>query len=141
MLLHCSSRREKTITTVVMMILTVVMFCLSATFFSMNFYLISNGLFNPRFIDLWGPETTTYIICQGINVCISCGLLHTSQTTVSVGCLGRLHCHLESLGCMGPPASRSACSSYPPCRRLAVRSESLPENSPLTHPPPQFRPS
>lgn len=40
------------------------------------------------FIDLWGPETTTYIICQGINVCISCGLLHTSQTIVSAGCLG-----------------------------------------------------
>jgi len=55
-----------------MMILTVVMFCVSATFFSMDLCLVSDGLFNPReypytFINLWGPETATHIICQGIN--------------------------------------------------------------------------
>ncbi|KAI0250684.1 hypothetical protein BJV78DRAFT_547753 [Lactifluus subvellereus] len=70
--LYLLSRKEKTVTTIIMMILTVVMFCLSVTFFSMDVYSISNGLFNPQkyphtFISFWGPESTTHILCQGIN--------------------------------------------------------------------------
>jgi len=70
--LYLLSRREKTVTNIIMAILTVVMFGISATFFGLDMYMISEGLVNPKkypgtVIDLFGPKTTTQIICQGIN--------------------------------------------------------------------------
>jgi hypothetical protein len=57
-----------------MAILTVIMFGISATFFGLDMYMISEGLLDPKkypgtVIDLFGPKTTTQIVCQGINVC------------------------------------------------------------------------
>ena len=68
-----SCRREKTSTTIVMMILTVVMFGISATIFSLETYLVADGLLHPQkypdtIIDFYGPETTAQIILLGINV-------------------------------------------------------------------------
>jgi len=56
-----------------MMILTIVMFGISATIFSLETYLFSDGLLHPQkypktVIDFYGPETTAQIILQGINV-------------------------------------------------------------------------
>ena len=56
-----------------MMILTVVMFGISATIFSLETYLVSDGLLHPQkypktIIDFYGPVTTVQIILQGINV-------------------------------------------------------------------------
>ena len=56
-----------------MMVLTVLMFGISATFFSLDIYLVSDGLLHPdkypeTVVNLFGPETTTQIVLQGINV-------------------------------------------------------------------------
>lgn len=56
-----------------MAILTVVMFGISATFFSLDIYLVSDGLLHPQkypetVVNIFGPETTAQIILQGINV-------------------------------------------------------------------------
>lgn len=64
-----------------MMILTVVMFGISTTIFSLETYLFSDGLLHPQkypktVIDFFGPVTTTQIILQGINVCHTCFLAY-----------------------------------------------------------------
>ena len=56
-----------------MMVLTVIMFGISATFISLDIYLVSDGLLHPdkypeTVVNLFGPETTTQIVLQGINV-------------------------------------------------------------------------
>ena len=56
-----------------MMVLTVIMFGISATFISLHIYLVSDGLLHPdkypeTVVNLFGPETTTQIVLQGINV-------------------------------------------------------------------------
>jgi hypothetical protein len=71
--LRHSCRRERTVTTIMMMVLTVVMFSISAIFFSVDIYLVSDGLLHPQkypntVVDLFGPKTTTQILLQGINV-------------------------------------------------------------------------
>jgi hypothetical protein len=86
--LHRSFRREKTVTIIVMMILTVVMFCFSGTFFVLDAYAIGVGLLNPKkypgtVVDLWGPVTTAQIIIQGTNVGFIC-VLYISQMTLSL---------------------------------------------------------
>ena len=55
------------------MILTVVMFGISATIFSLDTYLFADGLLHPQkypktVINFYGPGMTAQIILQGINV-------------------------------------------------------------------------
>ena len=57
------------------------MFGISATFLSLDIYLVSDGLLHPQkypktVINLFGPETTTQIILQGINVRHTWSLAH-----------------------------------------------------------------
>ncbi len=64
-----------------MMILTVIMFGISATIFSLETYLFSDGLLHPQkypktVIDFYGPVTTAQIILQGINVRLTRFLAH-----------------------------------------------------------------
>lgn len=71
--LRLSCQRERTCTTVVLTILTVVMFGVSTTFFSLDMYIISDGLLHPQkypktVVNIFGPETTAQIVLQGINV-------------------------------------------------------------------------
>jgi hypothetical protein len=71
--LHHSSRRERTVTTIVMTVLAVVMFGISAIFFALDISLISDGILHPHkyprtVVNRLGPETTVQIVCQGINV-------------------------------------------------------------------------
>ncbi|KAI9465744.1 hypothetical protein BJY52DRAFT_1209223 [Lactarius psammicola] len=66
------ARREKTATSIYMMVLTLVMFGVSATYFSLDIILVSNGILHPQrhpesVIDLLGRMTTAQIVCQGIN--------------------------------------------------------------------------
>jgi hypothetical protein len=73
MYLHHSFRRERTVTTTVMAILTAVMFVISATYFALDVFLVSNGLLHPdkyprSVVDRYGPAATAQIICLGINV-------------------------------------------------------------------------
>ncbi|KAI9509300.1 hypothetical protein F5148DRAFT_1283086 [Russula earlei] len=70
--LYLLFQRERTATTIVMTMLTVVMFGVSATYFALDVSLDSDGILNPKkhprtVIDLFGPETTAQIILQGIN--------------------------------------------------------------------------
>ncbi|KAF8483283.1 hypothetical protein DFH94DRAFT_689783 [Russula ochroleuca] len=70
--LYLLCQRERTVTTVVMMVLTVVMFGISAAFLSLDIYLVSDGLLHPQrypktVVNRFGPEMTTQIILQGIN--------------------------------------------------------------------------
>ncbi|KAI0301624.1 hypothetical protein B0F90DRAFT_1817086 [Multifurca ochricompacta] len=70
--IHLLIRRERTVTTIVMMVLTIVMFGVSTTYFALDCVLVSDGVLNPQkypgiVIDLWSAKTTTQIICQGIN--------------------------------------------------------------------------
>ncbi|KAF8496499.1 hypothetical protein F5888DRAFT_391838 [Russula emetica] len=74
--LYLLCRREKTVTTIVMMVLTVVMFGISATMISLETCLFADGLLHPQkypktVIDFYGPETTAQIILQGINSILS----------------------------------------------------------------------
>lgn len=62
-----------------MLVLTLVMFGVSATYFIIDIILVSNGVLHPQehpntVIDLWGWGTTALLVCQGINVCLLCGL-------------------------------------------------------------------
>ncbi|KAI9441267.1 hypothetical protein H4582DRAFT_1365159 [Lactarius indigo] len=66
------ARREKTVTSIFMMVLTLVMFGVSMAYFILDIILVSNGVLHPQeypetVIDLWGGVTTAQIICQGIN--------------------------------------------------------------------------
>jgi len=70
--LYLLLQRERTSTTIVMIILTVVMFCLSAAYFALDVYLYADGLLNPlkypgAVINVTGPELTAQIVLQGIN--------------------------------------------------------------------------
>jgi hypothetical protein len=72
-----------------MMILTVVMFGISATMFSLETCLFADGLLHlqkyPKtVIDLYGPETTAQIILQGINVRHTYFLAHKSKKSISL---------------------------------------------------------
>jgi hypothetical protein len=56
-----------------MMILTVVMFGISATMFFLETYLFADGLLHPQrypktVINFYGPEAIAQIILRGINV-------------------------------------------------------------------------
>ena len=55
-----------------MMILTVVMFGISATYFALDVFLVSDGILHPdkypHVIDRHGREAAAQIICQAINV-------------------------------------------------------------------------
>jgi hypothetical protein len=73
MYLHRRFRRERTVTTIVMATLTAVMFVISATYFALDVFLVSNGLLHPdkyprSVVDRHGPAATAQIICLGINV-------------------------------------------------------------------------
>lgn len=62
-----------------MLVLTLVMFGVSATYFILNVILVSNGILHPQehpetVIDFWGRATTGLMICQGINVRLLYGL-------------------------------------------------------------------
>jgi hypothetical protein len=64
-----------------MMVLTVVMFGISAAFLSLDIYLVSDGLLHPQrypktVVNRFGPEMTTQIILQGINVRHTWSLAH-----------------------------------------------------------------
>ncbi|KAH9042526.1 hypothetical protein EDB85DRAFT_1071704 [Lactarius pseudohatsudake] len=66
------ARREKTATSIFMMVLTLVMFGVSTAYFVLDIILVSNGVLHPQeypetVIDLWGGVTTAQIVCQGIN--------------------------------------------------------------------------
>ncbi|KAH9060607.1 hypothetical protein EDB87DRAFT_1683555 [Lactarius vividus] len=66
------ARREKTATSIVMTVLTLVMFGVSTTYFILDIILVSKGVLHPQeypetVIDLWGGVTTAQIVCQGIN--------------------------------------------------------------------------
>jgi hypothetical protein len=66
------ARRERTVTCILMLVLTLVMFCVSATYFILDIILVSDGVLHPQehpetVIDFWGRATTGMIICQGIN--------------------------------------------------------------------------
>ncbi|KAH9006544.1 hypothetical protein EDB86DRAFT_3145222 [Lactarius hatsudake] len=66
------ARREKTATSIFMMVLTLVMFGVSTAYFILDIILVSNGVLHPQeypktVIDLWGGVTTAQIVCQGIN--------------------------------------------------------------------------
>jgi hypothetical protein len=68
-----SFQRERTSTTIVMSILTVVMFGVSAAYFALDIYLYADGILNPHkypgtVINVSGPEMTTQIVLQGVNV-------------------------------------------------------------------------
>ena len=67
-----------------MMILTVVMFIISATIFSLETYLFSDGLLHPQkypktVINFYGPETTAQLILLGINVRHTWFLAHKTK--------------------------------------------------------------
>jgi hypothetical protein len=71
-----------------MMILTIVMFGISATYFALDIYSVANGLFHPKkypktVINLWGPETTAQVILRGTSVGHFCGLSYSSQKIIS----------------------------------------------------------
>ncbi|KAH9048417.1 hypothetical protein EDB84DRAFT_1556872 [Lactarius hengduanensis] len=55
------ARREKTATSIFMMVLTLVMFGVSTAYFVLDIILVSNGVLHPQeypetVIDLWGPQ-------------------------------------------------------------------------------------
>jgi hypothetical protein len=69
-----------------MMVLTVVMFGISATMFFLETYLFADGLLHrspqkyPKtVIDFYGPEATAQIILQGINVRHTWFLAHKTK--------------------------------------------------------------
>ena len=73
MYLHHSFRRERTVTTTVMMILTVVMFGFATTYLALDVFLVSDGILHPNkyphtVINRHGREATAQIICQAVNV-------------------------------------------------------------------------
>lgn len=66
------AKREKSVNSISMMVLTLVMFGVSATYFTLDILLVSEGILHPQkhpetVIDLWGWATTAQIVCQGIN--------------------------------------------------------------------------
>ncbi|KAH9962979.1 hypothetical protein BC827DRAFT_185806 [Russula dissimulans] len=70
--LYLLFQRERTSTTIVMSILTVVMFGVSAAYFALDIYLYADGILNPHkypgtVINVSGPEMTTQIVLQGVN--------------------------------------------------------------------------
>ena len=76
-----------------MMILTVVMFGISATMFFLETYLFADGVLHPQkypktVIDLYGPEVTAQIILQGINVRLTWFLAHKTKRAFLQSILG-----------------------------------------------------
>jgi hypothetical protein len=75
------------------MILTVVMFGISATIFSLETHLFADGLLHPQkypktVIDIYGPEMTAHIILQGINVRHTRFLTHRTKRAFLQSILG-----------------------------------------------------